>query len=121
MTNVKIDKMTFEYRKNNEGRSYPNIIFPRAWPMRNGNFPKEHPCSDDKNAKKKVGDEWIDVSGDNPESESMIGKFRSRGYWASAFPEGDGIVFEALQGQDDNRIIVDIMECFDVYVVFKEF
>lgn len=38
--------------------------------------------------------------------------FQDRGYFASPFPEGDGIAFGAIKGQSDEQILTDIKECF---------
>lgn len=109
----------FTYLKGTPGRCSSNIMFPRAWPMRHGKFPPQHPCSDDpkptvmgKYRTKKPDGEWEAVPGEMPVSKTKLGSFRARGYWASCFPEGDGITFEALNGQDDETIMKDIGECF---------
>lgn len=103
---------------------YCNIQFDGTWPMCGGKFPKSHPCHDDpkptvmgKYRRKKPGsDEWQDMPGEQPESETALGLFRSRGYWASCFPEGDGITFEPLRDQSDDQVVADIAECFGVEV-----
>jgi hypothetical protein len=81
--------------------SYGNIVWDKALPMRNGKFPKEHPVggsgSDDK---VQFG------SGEN------IAKFRAMGYWASCFPEGDGISWAALKGQSNEQCLADIQSAF---------
>jgi len=43
----------------------------------------------------------------------MIDAFRDKGYWASCFPEGDGITFYSLDGpKDDEQVVKDIEGCF---------
>ena len=85
-----------------EGRQHGNIMWRGKFPMRHGKFPPNHP----------VGGGFCD----NPEgqcgtSEAMTA-FRSRGYWASCFPEGDGITWRALNGQSDEQAVSDVAECF---------
>lgn len=92
--------------------------------MRAGKFPPQHPCADD--PRPTVCGKWTRINpetkertecpGEQPESSTKLGNFRARGYWASCFPEGDGITFEALHGQDDETIKRDIAECFGVSV-----
>lgn len=88
----------YPYRK---GVGYGNIIWPGKFEMRDGRFPKDHPVGGDTN-----GYTGQYGSGDT------IKVFRARGYWASCFPEGDGITWEPLNGQSDEQCIVDIRESF---------
>lgn len=78
---------------------FGNIIWTPFFPMRGGKFPKEHPCAPG---------EFADQCG----SGENIKSFRERGYWASCFPEGDGIAWKPLNGQSDEQCIKDIGECF---------
>lgn len=102
-----------------------NILFEKSYPMRSGSFPKEHPCSDDPRPtvqgamRMKWADEteWKEVPAEQPESDTALGKFRARGYWASCFPEGDGICIRALQGQSVEQLAQDALECFGNPVV----
>ena len=41
-----------------------------------------------------------------------LAQFRARGYWASCFPEGDGITWKPENGQSDEQCLRDIRECF---------
>lgn len=121
------DVSTFIFRKGTPGVSSSNIMFNGIWPKKYGKFPKEHPCSDDPQptisgrhrTKAPGATEWTEVPGEQPDSDTNLGKFRKRGYWASCFPEGDGITFEPLNGQDDKTIIKDIGECFAVRVAVE--
>lgn len=72
--------------------------------MRHGNFPPTHPCApfDDK-APTGTGEEG---------GSKGLSAFRARGYWASCFPEGDGITWRPERGQDDAQCLADIRECF---------
>ena len=70
--------------------------------MRNGRFPKDHPVGGGSN---------LSTNATFGESEGMT-KFRERGYWASCFPEGDGITFEPQAGQDPAQVVADVRECF---------
>ncbi|HEX8591992.1 MAG TPA: hypothetical protein VF682_01735 [Pseudomonas sp.] len=52
----------------------------------------------------------------NAEISSSLKKLRSLGYWASAFPEGDGVTFSApsfTADEDDRDILEDFRNCFD--------
>ena len=77
-----------------------NILWLGKYPMRAGAFPKEHPVG----GKFGPGSEF----GDGPN----ILAFRARGYWASCFPEGDGISWQPIQDQSDEQCLCDIRECF---------
>lgn len=85
-----------------------NIIFSGTWPIYRGQFQKGHPCRGEKRAYIR-DDEY-------PKSRTNIGKFRSRGYWASCFPEGDGITFIPLKDQSQEQVLLDIATCFQVPV-----
>lgn len=79
--------------------------------MKRGVFPADHPCAP--------------FDDDPPKDSGQIGgskrltAFRSRGYWASCFPEGDGITFywwekgsTAPSEKTDEEVKRDIRECF---------
>ena len=68
--------------------------------MQGGKFPPTHP----------VGGGYGD--GAQCGSSEAMTAFRLRGYWASCFPEGDGITWEPKAGQSDEQCIADIRECF---------
>lgn len=69
--------------------------------MRGGKFPPGHPVGGG------VGNSYSQC-GDGPK----IIAFRERGYWASCFPEGDGITWKPERGQSDDQCMADIRECF---------
>lgn len=102
-------------------RSNGNIMFPRRWPMRGGVFPSSHPCATDPKptvmckcrSKRHDETDYTDVPGEQPESDTPLGRFRARGYWASCFPEGDGMCFDPLDGQTGEQVVRDIEACFD--------
>jgi hypothetical protein len=73
---------------------------------RGGKFTKDHPVA--------PGVEVLSGNrGDTQLSDSpTIDAFRDRGYWASCFPEGDGITWKPLNGQSDEQCLKDIIECF---------
>lgn len=68
-----------------------------------GKFPANHPVA--------PGD-----GGSNDRAEmgkgAALEAFRARGYWASCFPEGDGITWKPERGQDDAQCLREIRECF---------
>ena len=76
--------------------------------MKAGKFPSDHPCA--------AGD---GVSNNRSEmgSSPQLQSFRDRGYWASCFPEGDGITlywwpeYEPLS-KSAETVMADIRECF---------
>lgn len=97
--------MKVDVRHGAKGVCYSNIIWDGRYPMRHGKFPENHPCSDS-------GDAAFTGASESKPSAGNIGKFRERGYWASCFPEGDGITFEPLKEQSREQVLTDIHECF---------
>jgi len=73
---------------------------------RGGKFPADHP----------VGGPVYGESSQGGDGEN-IKRFRDRGYWASCFPEGDGITWKPLKGQSDKQCLADILECFGWEIV----
>ncbi len=47
---------------------------------------------------------------DGCESNERLSNFRKAGYFASCFPEGDGLTFRPLKGQDNDQIQRDVIE-----------
>lgn len=72
------------------GKQASNIMWAGRWPMKAGEFPADHPC----------------VS-----QQEAFERFKSLGYWANPFPEGDGITLDA-NGRSADQVRSDIMECF---------
>lgn len=70
---------------------------------RNGKFPVDHPVA--------PGADAFGTGGQGGDGVALKA-FRERGYWASCFPEGDGITWKPLNGQDDDQCLKDIRECF---------
>lgn len=89
------------------GVAYGNILFPLGLRhgMRGGKFPTAHPCSANPVP-------VVFGRADQPETTDPLGLFRSRGYMASCFPEGDGIAFDPPLGRTKVQIEADIAECF---------
>jgi hypothetical protein len=84
--------------------------------MNGGKFPSNHPCAP-----------FDDVS---PPNTSQIGgskeltAFRSLGYWASCFPEGDGITMKwwdqdtpLQEDKTPEQVMDDIRACFPNWIV----
>ena len=69
--------------------------------MRGGKFPPGHPVGGG-------ADYASSQMGDGPK----IVAFRALGYWASCFPEGDGITWQPLNGQSDEQCMADIKTAF---------
>lgn len=85
-----------------------NIMWRTAHPMRNGKFPVTHPLY-------TPTTKFSDQISDHPN----IVAFRERGYWASCFPEGDGITWQPLNDQTTEQTATDIRECFGWEVQMK--
>jgi hypothetical protein len=82
--------------------------------MQAGKFPPTHPCApfDDEPPK----------DGSQMGGSKALTAFRARGYWASCFPEGDGITLQWWDGTKDlaktaEEVMQDIRECFGWEVV----
>jgi hypothetical protein len=97
-----------------EGVCYGNIIWAERdrgssyyrvseFAANNGKFPANHPVA--------PGSKVLGVVPQCGDSETLRA-FRERGYWASCFPEGDGITWKPLNGQSDDQCLADINECF---------
>lgn len=89
-----------------------NIYWRGNHGMRAGEWPRSHPC---------FGNPKLTVATHNeqPASQDPLGRFRARGYFASCFPEGDGICFDAPAGKTTPDIVNDIHECFGWSVEVK--
>jgi hypothetical protein len=88
-----------------EGLSYSNICWSPSIEMRGGKFPKMHPCAADPKPTVFKGSAI-------PPHDGPLGRFRAKGYFASCFPEGDGIAFEPPEGVTHEQIAADVVECF---------
>ncbi|WP_155826443.1 hypothetical protein [Vreelandella zhanjiangensis] len=51
--------------------------------------------------------------------EASLGKIVKMDYWASPFPEGDGVTFKPNKQKSEDEIISDFKECFDWLDVMK--
>lgn len=109
-TNIKV----FPYR---EKLAHGNIIWAERdrgsayyrvsrFAGRNGKFTADHPIAP--NGDVMGSSAGGSQGGDGPKLQA----FRDRGYWASCFPEGDGVTWKPLNGQDDDQCLKDIRECF---------
>lgn len=86
------------WAERNRGSAYYRVS---EYAMRNGKFPPNHP----------VGGDGYGPNSQGGDSAGMRA-FRERGYWASCFPEGDGITWKPERGQSDAQCLADIRECF---------
>ena len=84
----------------NLGSAYYRVS---KYAMRGGRFPADHPVA--------AGDARSNDRAEMGSSDSML-QFRARGYWASCFPEGDGITWKPENGQCNEKCLQDIRECF---------
>jgi len=87
-----------------EGVAHGNILWFGKFPSHNGVFPPAHPCAPGTAVFRRGTSEGGEGLG--------LDAFRARGYWASCFPEGDGITWRPLHGQNDERCLNDIREAF---------
>jgi hypothetical protein len=97
-SNVHAGKLQVEYYHQFE-RHLGNIM----WPKSLGTSNKTHPVT-------SVG----------CDADSPLGKFRALGYFASCFPEGDGITMKDESGEKSaNDVAEDIRRCFGWDVIIK--
>lgn len=102
-TDERLKVRVFPYR---EKLCHGNIMWETPRRMRAGKFPPNHP----------VGGEFMSSRGNSQCGDSdAINAFRDRGYWASCFPEGDGITWKPLNNQTDSQCLADIRECFPTW------
>lgn len=82
--------------------------------MRRGKFPSTHPCA-------PVGLFDEEDLSNSSQSGSCPGlkAFRARGYWASCFPEGDGMCIDwwnnrsgSFADKSAEQVMKDLRECF---------
>lgn len=92
--------------------AYGNVMFDRAYPAKNGKFPKDHPFAPSQN----VFDNYPSI-GTGEKLEAL----REAGYYVSCFPEGDGLCFSAAASYTQEKIIEDIVKFLGVELtVIKE-
>lgn len=87
------------WAERDQGSAYYRVS---RFAMRAGKFPANHPVG---------GIGFGDEQGQCGDGES-IKRFRELGYWASCFPEGDGITWKPLNGQSDEQCMADIKAAF---------
>lgn len=76
---------------------------------RAGKFPADHPAAPGPDG----------LAGDEMGVGNKLGAFRARGYWASCFPEGDGITMKGPEGKKAADVARDIEEVFGWEAVVK--
>lgn len=103
-------KFKVRYIHENPGYWSGNIMFPERAQAMGGKFPANHPCAAGSLVFGGVGD---CQAGDGPD----LRKFRDMGYWASCFPEGDGITMKTKNDQTAQQVMADIREVFGWDVV----
>jgi len=97
----------------NAGLANGNIMFlDKHYPMKYGKFPKDHPFSDNPD---------MMTFDNNLKSNDLLGNFRALGYFASCFPEGDGITFKPLKGQLHDQVKKDIINTFTNLEIVEEY
>lgn len=95
-----------------KGSCCGNILWNGKFEMRAGKFPPNHPVGGGTVAKKDP----LEFSSQFGNS-GAIDEFRRRGYWASCFPEGDGITFSHEEPRSDEQVAKDVSEVFGWNVV----
>jgi hypothetical protein len=108
-----MDVKVYPFRK---GIGYGNIIWDERskgdayyrtsqYAGHNGTFPANHPIAPKSGVfQRELGSQCGD--------SQALREFRGRGYWASCFPEGDGVTWQPLNGQSDEQCLKDIQESF---------
>jgi hypothetical protein len=109
--------MKVRYIHGRKGVCSSNILWNAKHPMRGGKFPPSHPCAD--NAKPMVSGayrskapdatEWTYVPGETTTGDTALDKFRMSGYWASCFPEGDGMTIDVGE-RTEAEVIAELRE-----------
>lgn len=97
--------MEVKYIHGRKGVCAGNIIWTPAVPMRGGRFPASHPAAPGCKFGMGPGDGQVGMS-------EKMQAFRERGYWASCFPEGDGITLDAKSDQPPEKVVQDITDVF---------
>lgn len=97
-----------------KGACSGNILWPGKFEMRAGKFPPNHPVGGG-SVPKADPLQFSSQFG----TSSTIDAFRARGYWASCFPEGDGITFSHESDKTDADVAKDVKECFGWEVRIK--
>lgn len=95
----KVGSGNIVWAERDRGSAYYRVS---KYAMTGGKFPPNHP----------VGGTRSETDGSQMGSGDKIEAFRARGYWASCFPEGDGITFKHEEERADERVMRDIRECF---------
>jgi len=96
-----------EYFHTLPGVGPANVMWRDRWPMRGGTFPQAHPVG---------GTSLRDGSMQFGTSDQMAA-FRAKGYWASCFPEGDGMIVQTDRAA--GSVVDDLKECFGWRVKIK--
>ena len=100
------------WAERDRGSSYYRVS---KFAMNGGKFPSDHPCA--------PFDKDRGIGSSQFGSSAKLEAFRSRGYWASCFPEGDGITLKWWQDVENptektaEQVMQDIRECFGWEVV----
>lgn len=91
-----------------------NILWDGRFRMKAGKFPADHPLHGCTNGF-RLSEQQSKVVGTDATPDvcnCRLCQFRARGYWASCFPEGDGITMKAESGQTPEQVRSDICEVF---------
>lgn len=105
------ERLVVRYIHGSKGQWSGNILWRvRPRPARNGWFPSDHPAA-------PMSKVFGNVGGNQCGCSEALTKFRSLGYWASCFPEGDGITLDALHDQSKQQVISDIEDVFGWKVI----
>lgn len=99
--------LAVEYFHTLPGVGPANVMWRGRWPMRGGSFPREHP----------VGGTSLRDNSMQLGTSGQMAAFRAKGYWASCFPEGDGMIVQT--DRDADSVAADIKECFGWRVKIK--
>lgn len=100
-------KIRVQYTHWKKNCYYSNIIWEKKYPMRGGKFPKTHPCYNNGELDMTVFSQPKNNTGNDG-----LSKLRKLGYWASCFPEGDGITLQPPDNKTPEDVKKDIETCW---------
>lgn len=102
--------MNVDYFHEIPGQGYGNIMWGTRFGMKNGRFPADHPAAPRAE---------FSFRNDGQIGDGKMQEFRDLGYWASCFPEGDGITMKVMNGQSPEQVAADINKVFGWTVKIK--
>lgn len=84
------------------------VLWGSSYRVKDGVFPDKHPCG----GALHDGKDFTQYG-----TAPQLNEFRLRGYWASCYPQGDGICVLGLNKQTPQQVVIDIEEVFNWEVI----